>query len=316
MSNDQVTEEAGEGDTEPESKPKIAEKLIALILENIGKVVTPVIASLFLFVLVTALLPFIKNALGITRVEQYLESMQEVLSSSEDTIFSYSYAFDLPTLEDEVAEVFEGIDITEDNADVASSIGIGSTPAVIILTSDDFSSNAAQLRSLVNNDDAWLRLLESRAELASTVTKNFFFSAAETSEVTLHYDLQCFKDSGDTINSDIAHQISINNQSFPARSGRNSVQGIYIDEEVLAQNQWTVSTSSAHTLRRHRLTAQFGSSRNTIGAATIPDAIALGATNCVFNAMIFVRDIPDPFERYDLRNMLENLTGIGASDAG
>ncbi len=253
------------------------------------------LVPLVIFALAFVFIWPLKQVLGIYTIESYLRQIQEGLAFSEDTIFSYKYDLAAPDVSAERQLIEErlteetGLDVTSTEFFTASF------------------SELQQYREFFEADE-WLQLLRAKNRLRSARTRVFYFSASAGSEVTVDYELICYQPNEAPYPDPIPFTVKVN--KHPIRSseddrgrerGRES-----LDAAVLDDFDTVVPTASPeYDMRKHTLTLTLFDAAaveaHRAGRATDPlvPIVRGDIERCTFDAMIFVRDLPQKFVRQD-----------------
>ena len=253
------------------------------IKEYARKAIIPVVAFLLLSVSLVSL----KWALGISAIEDYLYKIQQELSASEDTIFSYKWDFELEELDGE--------------RQILKRVGEHSHPASILGESDFIKS--INREDLEEEDVA--ELIRASAKLRSSVQRNFYFSASDDAEVTLYYEVTC-DSSGLRPIPAIAYDLKVNGILLPKMGDWRGKVGL---NEQLHNSNGMVQTDSSYVLKMHILSIDMfpppnvGEAHKGMGMAK---SILSGISRCAFSSLIFVRDTPAKFVQDDLMTWVQS----------
>ncbi len=256
------------------------------------RLLVPVVVFLGAFVVIWPL----KHVLGIYTIERYLDEIQHGLAFSEDTIFSYKYDLAAPDVSDERRLIEE--------AQLVDDTGRAVTPT------DFFTAGFSDMqrhRDAFSREE-WIQLLRTKNRLKSATTRIFYFSAADGAEVTLDYQLICFQPNDARYPDPIPFSVKVNNHlvrssedDMGRERGRESLSARVLEDFDAV----VPTTSPGYEMRKHTLTLTLFDAQvlEAQRALTRQDPLAPivrgDIERCSFDSMIFVRDLPQKFERGD-----------------
>lgn len=261
------------------------------IFKEIIKYALPV--SIF-FATIAVIWP-LKWALGIVAIEEYLSSIQSDLSSSEDTIFNYTWDFSL-----------------DEQYPVLAQIGIDN----LIEENEAFLINYPLDTNLIHDDISRagrINLFKTYSQIWSSFARNFPFASTGSAQVSLTYNMKC-QPRGvlgqgriGLSQKPIAYDVKINGKLLPNYSSVEDRSIIISEDEYLSRNNVEsapfINGITMHTLQLEVFPKPLEG--QAVKGISSVEAILEGIKSCSFNAMVFVRDQPREFVRSDVITMIE-----------
>jgi len=252
------------------------------IRRTLAKRIVQLVTILIFFFLVFITIPLLKWMLGIYTIESHLDRIQTELSDTEDTVFSYKYDYFVPAFDREI--------------EILKNKGIN-TPANVF--AKDFGEFIELKEQYEFDDEEWILLQNARDQLRQPVARTFYFSSGKSNtETTLYYEFECHTSTGSQQHLP-PFTVEVNGhkmEPYNDKEGRHDVK------EKLTYND-TITTGSSQ-MYKQALSLEFFGSEEAVDIHSILDG---SLTRCAFDAMIFVRDLPTPFEAFKLTDMMPDL---------
>ena len=246
------------------------------------KYVYKILAFILILLAVVPTLFALKWALGILEIESHLRTIEEEISATEDTIFTYKYDHFFPRYDIERL--------------VLANFNNTTLEQVV------FSPLAEYDRLIANLSDNNLQSIEAikklRYQLQFPIVRTFNFSAAEDTEVILVYKFTCFSSDGNPLKEPIKFVVKVNGQIIrPYNESQGKIELNW--EKHLSYNEPIIKTRSGHMLYQQTLQLNLlgtGKQGEVLAQHDIKRRLSGDVERCSFDAMIFVRDELSEFE--------------------